>query len=256
MKSTEDGRSGRGSMHHIDLSKGLHVIKDCFQKRYLRDQCIELKACLHEAIESTRNQAPVRNTEYLRIRKERERSTRRREAKLEDDLYRRWREKTCNVKGCWSRIVGFQVNLQEKDDDPWGQIDLLGVSAQGLPVVIELKAAKSTDTLVKMLVQAAAYGVALQKAWQGEFRNEWIQKTGGTPGLMPPKLPGCQLVCAASDDYWEEWVGNSPKAETVAFETWKAIGDLRNAFKDEGFPATFVRLRLDPEIVILPGESS
>jgi len=48
--------------------------------------------------------------------------------------------------GCRERIVAFQVNLPAKRDaEGWGEIDLLGVGTDGLPIVIESKRGKSKE---------------------------------------------------------------------------------------------------------------
>jgi hypothetical protein len=61
------------------------------------------------------------------------------------------------------------------DDKGWGEIDLLGIAADGLPVVIEIEKRDSTETPASVLVQAAAYGLALQRAWWF-LRGDWIKQ--------------------------------------------------------------------------------
>ena len=72
--------------------------------------------------------------------------------------------------------MAFQVSLAAKRAaEGRGEIDLLGVAEDGLPVVIELKRGDSTEPPAALLVQAAAYGIALQRAWWF-LRKEWLQK--------------------------------------------------------------------------------
>ncbi len=79
----------------------------------------------------------------------------------------------------------------------------MGVASDGLPVVIELKKGASSEPPANLLVQAAAYGLALCKAWP-TFRSEWTAKTNPV-GPLPSELATCHLACAAPAEYWESW---------------------------------------------------
>jgi len=112
-------------------------------------------------------------------------------------LHQQWSGATCTpAEGCWQRIAGFQVNLPGKRGDKgWGEIDLLGVAADGLPIVIELKHGSSKEPPPALLAQAAAYAIALQKAW-GILRGEWGE-TVWSQTVLPTALHPARIVCAA-----------------------------------------------------------
>jgi hypothetical protein len=237
-----------GSMNPIDPTAGLHLIKHQFQKRYMGAQCQALLEVLDAAIERTRELVPVRDRSYLIEREVGSKATRP-EGLLERALFDRWgpHAKDCTPAGtCWDRIVGFQVNLPNRraDHPDWGEIDLIGLGQDALPVVIELKQADADDTPAELLVQAVAYGIVLQTAWP-RFRPEWqaaIAKHFGLNPVLPVCLENVQLVCAAPASFWRQWVGDSPRASTVKAETWAAFGRLHQAFFDRGFRAVFASI--------------
>jgi hypothetical protein len=167
------------------------------------------------------------------------------EAQLERALYRQWAPDCEPAIGCWHRLVAFQVNMpNQRSDKNWGEIDLLGTTETGWPIVIELKQGRNDETPAALLVQAAGYGLALQKAWP-MFRAEWqshLAEHLGLRSVLPTALNPCQLVCAAPVEYWNQWIGETPRARTVPTGAWGALGRLRMAFQERGLPATFARV--------------
>jgi hypothetical protein len=128
-------------------------------------------------------------------------------------------------------------------DKAWGEIDLLGANHAGMPVVVELKQGKADDTPAAVLCQGVAYGLVLQKAWP-RFRAEWQQhlQTLGLHPTLPTALHPVSIVCAAPSRYWDEWIGETPRAKTVKPETWNAFCRLVDAFAARGLAATFARV--------------
>jgi hypothetical protein len=244
-----------GEMNVFGQSDSLHVIKGLFQKKYMGKQCELLRSILSQVIAATREVAPVREKLYLRKRSRSDREPRREEERLERCLYWHWNERTCQLPGCWRNLVGYQVNLpRQRQAEGWGEIDLLGTNQDHLPVIVELKAGGSSYSPAAMLTQAAAYGVAIQKAWPERLRAEWAKKVAGGTDLCV-SLKKCTLVCAAPTEYWKKWVGDSPKARKVSIEAWKELSLLQKAFSDQGFPSIFVKLdRMEPSIQPLPEE--
>jgi hypothetical protein len=244
-------------MNSIDPSRGLHQLGALFQKKFMAEQCEQLLSGLDVAIQATRLAAPVRDRPYLRP-SDQERSPNRPEAKLEVAMWRRWKDRTPvdPVPGAWYRILTYQVMLRNKQTDAgWGEVDLLGQSYQGLPVVIEIKSPDATDTVLRVLVQAAAYGIAIQQAWP-VFHVEWakmLKKDYGLTASLEGQLSACPLVCAAHEQYWDEWFGNTPRAKTVSPKAWVALSRLVAALAAHGLPATFVGLDYKLDVVDATG---
>ena len=233
-----------GTMNDLDPTLGLHVLKREFQKKYMGEQCESLLAHLDEAIDHTLRLAPVRERPYL-VSHESAKHPIHAEGRLERALHGQWVAPQCEpAVGCWQRIIAFQVNLPNERDDHWGEIDLLGVDNAGLPVVIELKQADATDTPAALLVQGAAYGLVLQKAWS-TFRAEWrnyLRTELGLQPTLPTALHPVSIVCVAPSAYWDEWVGDTPRAKTVRPAAWEAVCRLREALAERGLKATFARV--------------
>ena len=204
----------------------------------MAEQCEQLMAHLDDAIDVTLLSAPVRlGKRYLPLSRTKVTlSPAHPEAQLERSMHRQWSQPGCAAEGCWERIVAFQVNLPNKRAaEGWGEIDLLGIAPDGLPVVIELKQADSNETPAAILVQAAADGVALQKGWW-KLRSEWRERAGVRRPL-PAALRPCQLVGAAPEEYWGRW--------TLAAKEASALATLRAAFTERGLPSTLAALSRD-----------
>jgi hypothetical protein len=93
-----------------------------------------------------------------------------------------------------------------------------------------------------MLVQATAYAVAVKKAWPQCLRSEWASALKIEADTLPRELSGCELVCAAPAEYWENWTGHTPRARTIGADAWAAIAQLRKSLEKNGYPSTFQRL--------------
>jgi hypothetical protein len=231
-----------GERHTIPLGLGLHRLKRKLQKRLLAKQCRELVGCLGDALAATVAAAPVRTKPYI-IERQRAESLDRSEARWEEALFWSWKRPPFGSVP-WRRLLTYQVRLSRKGrHDEWGEIDLLGVSDRNLPVVVELRAPGSIESPAHMLVEAAAYGVAVRKAWRECLRDEWAKAVGMEVSSLPEELPACQLVCAAPAEYWDNWTGNSPRARAVQSDVWSAIADLRKSLEQFGYPSTFLRLQ-------------
>ena len=233
----------RGEMRAMDPCKGLHALKTDFQKKYTAQQCDALLSKLDTAIAATLDAAPVRRGKYFQAHANRTPTGG--EARWEQAMWEQWQGPRCDsVPGAWYRIVDYQLMLRGTNEDKdWGEIDLLGVTHQGLPVVIELKAPGASDTPASLLVQAAAYALALRKAWV-KIGSEWSIEVAqyGFGRSLSPTLPICPLVCAAPTKYWDNWIGQTARAKTVTRDDWTAFMRLVLAFAERGLPASFVRL--------------
>ena len=221
----------------------LHLLKRKFQKRFLAQQCTSLTNCLTDALAATATAAPVRKNPYIIDRPKSRVNLAHDEARWEEALFWQWKDPGHGRTAPWQRLLTYQVNLpNKKAADDWGEIDLLGVSFQQLPVIVELKAPSSIESPVQMLVQATAYAVAVRKAWATCFRQEWDRSVTHGAVPLPEELRRCELVCAAPSEYWERWTGDTSRARTMTPAAWRAFGDLRKALERHGFPSVFLRL--------------
>lgn len=245
---TEDPVDDR---YNIDCTKGMHLLKTAFKKAYLARQCEQLLEGLEQAIAATLECAPVRrNSDYFVDRDGGAPSVRSTETLWERALWEHFRDPLSApaVPGAWYRLVMYQVPLRNTHHDiRWGSIDLLGVSHQGLPVVVELKQPGAHEvTPAEMVVQAAAYALALRKSWDEDFGRQWHALISTRYGFRPPPWNGAapmiHLVGAAPREYWHHWLGNSPKARTVSPQVWPQMSALVTALGERGLPATFVEI--------------
>ena len=179
-----------------------------------------------------------------------------REACIERAIFRKWGPVTrisCKDSAFLPSVCQFiqtyQMPLQDKRRDAaWGKIDLVGVSFEWLPVVIELKEGKSVETPLRMLVEAAGYAVAVSKAWKdGCLRKEWRESIERVMAASAPKfewpdeLQTVPIICAAPRAYWRQRRGKADvEPNALPKKAWKALADLMSALNDKGFPVTLV----------------
>lgn len=243
-------------------AEGLHVLKDVWrQKDYLGVQSRALAETgqLSAAIAATFAAAPVRQQGFRLDRSVAEAiHESEQERRLESAIMRRW-----GVAGmwpiprAWNRLVACQVPLfDQQQKQSWGYIDLLGVTADGLPVVVELKKAPdaladgktgATETPLRMVLEAAAYAIALRKNWD-LFRTEWIARLRGldipdqVTAQMPLKLEKVPLVAAAPASFWIDWLPVTEKGLTIAPETWESFRALLGEFEKANLTVSFVSI--------------
>lgn len=168
--------------YDIDCSQSLHWLKDRFTKTHGARQCQQLIEGLDRAIAATVACAPVRQKSgYFFVRDGGAPAETSAEALWERAMWEQFRTPDTAVPGAWYRLLNYQVplrNTKSGDDKGWGKVDLIGVSHHGAPVVVELKQGRSTNTPAKMIVQAAAYAIALRKAWEEGLREQWLEELG------------------------------------------------------------------------------
>jgi hypothetical protein len=161
------------------------------------------------------------------------------------------------IPRAWNRLVACQVPLfDQQQKQNWGYIDLLGVTADGLPVVVELKKAPdalsdgktgATETPLRMVLEAAAYAIALRKNWD-HFRPEWMARLGELDlpvpviAQVPLKLERVPLVAAAPASFWIDWLPVTEKGQTVTRETWESFRALLSEFENENLSVSFVSI--------------
>jgi hypothetical protein len=98
-----------------------------------------------------------------------------------------------------------------------------------------------------MVLDAAAYAVALRKNWQ-RFRPEWIHhltKTGMSDQVVshvPEVLEAVPLVAAAPASFWIDWLPVTAKGRTVTGETWLSFQALLTEMEKAKLPVSFVSI--------------
>ena len=241
-------------------SDGLHVLKDHWgQKRYLEPQAMRLSQELNLAIETTLSAAPEGRQDYRLERETPEKIDQtEQERRLEAAMMKRWNAPEMSlIAGAWDRLIAFQVPLFAKQQKrSWGYIDLLGVNGDGLPVVVELKRSPvakpngqttHSESPLRMILEAAAYAVALRKNW-APFREQWITRLTGlavSPDVLkrvPEKLETVPLVAAAPADYWIGWLPVSGKGQRVTPQAWREFATLLSELNEHSLPVSFVSI--------------
>lgn len=160
-----------------------------------------------------------------------------------------------NVGMPWHRVVGRQVPLMAKQQsDGWGAIDLLGLDADGRPVVIELKKASSTETPLRAVLEAAGYAISIEANWRvlsEEIHRLPLQMhTAGDPRPLA-------LTIAAPSTYWRGWERWSTTGRGVPKDTRDSLRRVVQALETRGLVCTFVEVSHDEwdESSPLEGES-
>lgn len=241
---------------------GLHVLKDEWtQKQFLGPQSLALaeNGALAVAVEATFAAAPERRQGFRLDRDvKKDIHTSEEERRLESAMMRRWGTAGMwPIPDAWIRLVACQVPLfDQQKKDRWGYIDVLGVAKNGLPVVVELKKApdadpdgktRATETPLRMVLEAAAYAIALRKNWN-HFRTAWIARLQELElpdqviDQVPSRLSKVPLVAAAPASFWIDWLRVTNKGLTVTVEAWESFHKLLSEFRRAQLPVSFVSI--------------
>jgi hypothetical protein len=236
----------------IDSTQGLHRIKDLIDLEFMGDQANNLLKNLDAAIKATADLAPRRSKNYRLKGGERSRLA---DPKKEVWSEKDWEQALWNnheeIKGAgaawmWAEIVGYQEPLQESRRSlGWGKIDLLGITELGLPVIIELKSNKKDETLLRALIEATAYGIALREAWPN-LAGHWRKRAAelGLPSPSLNRLDLCPLVIAAPKDYWDgQKTSQNREASEPFADFWNPFHELCAALATRGLPVSFLKLK-------------
>jgi hypothetical protein len=182
----------RGEVRRIDSSKesGLHELGNSgnesdsfkFQLKFARVQAEDILLNLESLVKNTIDKAPMREREFCLDRFTNP-VLKHEEDCWERAMYRKWGPTGSDeyVPVC-KRIQAYQyplpahsiVSKHSPNNTCWGEIDLLGIGADFLPVPNELKKRKTGDSPLRMLVEVAAYGFAIQKVWP-HLKEHWGQ---------------------------------------------------------------------------------
>ena len=255
-----------------DASDGLHKLKEkCKNKSAILplSKFLTSKDNLEDAIRATYQAAQERRKSF-RLDREPPKNPDVNERFWEKGLYLKWgkgNDKKRRVPGCWTHLTSYQVPLFDKGEKQnWGAVDLLGYlnqSGKCFPVILELKSepppsnsngltANMSETPLRMVLEAAAYAVALRKNWNIRFRDEFIARVGALgipPDSVPKKLNKVFLVAIAPAGYWLEWLPYTEKgrSKVLSKATWQAFNRLLKQFRHHHLPVSFVSISGSPQ---------
>jgi hypothetical protein len=174
-QTPDDVRKPR-SMRLVDRHQSLHVQGDVFQLKYLAQHAAALLEGIDDLIAATERAAPVRARERYVLSREGAGIPTNEEARWERAIWSEWHKEGDAefVPGVCSNVVSYQVMLRDSNTDKqWGEVDLLGRSPEGWPVVVELNGPSSNEPPLRGIVEGVAYAIALRKAWTPCFGKQW-----------------------------------------------------------------------------------
>jgi hypothetical protein len=240
-----------------DLDKGmsLHDIKDKMQLRFAEQHAVFIANNLETLIENTHRVAPVRKADhpYTLTRRDRTNLTPNippLEKHWEEAIFRKWEKDEDGLDPLipFRKVVSYQVMLRDTNKNSnWGELDLLGATAEKIPVAMELKI-KPNEYLLRAIVEVLAYGVAIRKAWSGidgcPLCSQWANIVGNVDSVVD--LP---LAVVAPTSYWQVVLSNSPKR--IRFQTPQPVRQSINKLLEKmyclNYPLTFVEVNAEQQ---------
>jgi len=239
----------------LDNTLSLHDIKNKMQLTFAQQHADFIADNLETLIENTYRVAPVRKAghPYPLVHRDRHKltpSTQPLEKHWEEAIFRKWKkdEDGLDPRVPFRKVVNYQVMLRETNKDRgWGELDLIGATAENIPVAIELKIYPK-EYLLRAIVEVLAYGVAIRKAWSGidgcPLHSQWVNVVGKIESLVD--LP---LVVVAPASYWQVVLSDSPKR--IRFQTphpvRQSINKLLAKMQSLNYPLSFVEVHAEPQ---------
>lgn len=241
------------------LGLGLHELASSgnghFQLGHAKEWTEYILSKLDNLVQNTIDKAPTREGRFCLDRRANHPPLTHEEDKWERAMYDKWGPEGSGeyVPVC-KRIQTYQYPLQAyrtasqpaPNNTCWGEIDLLGIGRDFLPVPIELKKRETNESPLRILVEVAAYGFAIRKVWP-ELRHHWIEAVrwfGGSPSQFPATLDRVTLVGVAPDKYWSGCLGLLPGTKKGKFpsEAWPPFWKLVEAL-ERWFDIHFVAIK-------------
>jgi hypothetical protein len=164
------------SMRPVDRHGSLHAQGEVFQLKYLAQQAEALLDGIDDLIAATKRRAPVRAKQPYPLFRDAAGAPTNEEVRWERAIWSEWHERRGEdfIPGLCRSVLSYQVMLRDTNEDTgWGEVDLLGRSPEGAPIVIELKGASNTETPLRGIVEGVAYAIAVRKAWSPCFGKQW-----------------------------------------------------------------------------------
>jgi hypothetical protein len=252
----------------IDSSLGLHEIpKKAMQLTRINNAAEQLEKGLRLFIKNTESKVQERN-QYVIKREDIGRISPGTgyEIRLERALWQKYHKQDQDGEPNFLPkspcIIGYSVALfNNRNQANWGEIDLMGVSQDGMPIPIELK--KDTgDNILKMIVQVAAYGVAVRRLWNSDkcgFRNSWTSLELPSCSSANKSMERIECICLAPEDYWNRTFGQKGtkrREGQVNRDSWESIKKLVKKFDEFGVSLTFATILLDNDLPKISGCTS
>jgi hypothetical protein len=151
---------------------------------------------------------------------------------------RRDTKTTAPIKNGWHRLVARQVPIESpRYKRQLLTIDLIGISEDGFPMVVEMKGNTKQAAVLALILQALDYAIRLKKCWP-YFFPAWQEILSKYKWPLIQKSPQrIHLVCAAPDEVWQH--EQKPRfVPNLIFYT-----KLRQSLELAGFPVSLVSLR-------------
>ena len=244
-------RPGQYTNYGFGPSSGFHVLKDKWNQRsYIHGHVSALVQELSEAIGATKKAAQVRSDAAhhfgIDIRRPRERhafrdlETRTDERGLEQRLYREYGPNADQLPSpVWEQLVAYQVPLfnTRRTREGWGHVDLLAVSADLQPVVIELKHEAADDTPLRTLLECVANMIGVEANWEriaSEVRS--LSPLDGRFASQDLTTVAPVGVLLAPIEYWDNWAPFGAFAHRISADTRRAFQELRGSLASAGYP--------------------
>jgi hypothetical protein len=240
----------------LDKSMSLHDIKDKMQLRFAKQQADFISNNLETLIDNTYCVAPVRKADHpYTLGRTDDRNLTSRVSPLEkhweEAIFRKWEKVEDGLDSPipFRKVVSYQVMLRDTNKNSgWGELDLLGATAEKIPVAIELKI-KPSEYLLRAIVEVLAYGVAIRKAWSGidgcPLCSQWAGVVGKIDSLVD--LP---LAVVAPASYWQVVLSDSPKR--IRFQTPQPVRQSIKKLLEKMFcinyPLTFVEVNAEQQM--------
>jgi Holliday junction resolvase-like predicted endonuclease len=199
------GKNQMGS-HDISHELSFHEVKDVIRKSCEQRQAVQIAANLAAHIGRTRLAAPRRESDYPLIRSHPADRTSGHVVNAFEDLKEvHWELASWNQKdifqnvGPIKRLQSYQVMTRGSNANKgWGEVDLLAVGHDDMPVVIELKANKH-ESLLRAICESVAYAISLQENWD-RFGSQWRRDAEVRVGCDHPT--SMDIVIAAPKAWW------------------------------------------------------
>lgn len=239
-------------MNIIGPKISLHKAMDKIQLRYMAEQANSISTNIESHIHATESSAPVRRNPYKLDRPNKtframKPSNPFQEKHWEEAIFQKWCEQEDGLSDDmpFRRIISYQVMLRDRNSGEvnrgWGEVDLIGASADRSPVVVELKS-KTSEYLLRGIIEGLAYAIAIRKAWRDDqHRSIWNQRVGRDGDGPITSVP---VVVAAPTYCWDCWIKCSQlrTAYQIPADALSAIAALCKEISGYGFPITFVSI--------------